>query len=59
MPGANLWVLPLLLGHSEKSKDVSVTVGYVKPTKKDLLAQVDRLEAYYAKDSASNGKSKK
>lgn len=54
MPGANAFILPMLLGHSDKTQ--GVTALYVKPSTRELLKEVDKLEAYY---SNSNQKGKK
>lgn len=45
MPGANAFILPMLLGHSDKTQ--GVTAIYTKPTTKELLKAVDELEAFY------------
>lgn len=45
MPGANPYILPLLLGHSTKS--LPVTFNYTKPDTRELLKAVDELESHY------------
>lgn len=53
LPNANPYVLPMILGHSDKGQ--SVTALYVKPTAKELLKTVDELEAFYT-DKPRKGK---
>lgn len=56
MPGANTFILPMLLGHSDKTQ--SVTALYTKPTTKELLKAVDDLEAYYSDTGKTRKKDK-
>lgn len=46
MPSANPYILPMLLGHSDKGQTNAVTALYVKPKAKDMLRIVDNFERY-------------
>lgn len=48
MPGSNPYYLPLLLGHTS---GLTVTELYVKPEARELLGEVDRMEAFYGKQA--------
>lgn len=54
MPGANFYILPMLLGHSTKS--LPVTFKYTKPSTKELLKAIDDLEAYYSDQQKKKNK---